>query len=317
MQDLTAFANRLKKTAKHRRGWAQRSQVEAYRLYDFDIPEHRYIVDRFADHAVVYDKRGTQEKDDPTTEAALLQITADSLGIPLNHVHLKQRRKAQEKHLGAGQGSSAIKIVVQEESSRYLVDMTHDLDTGLPLDHRPLRSRFRQLQPGLKFLNLFAKSGSASIAASASGATTVSVDISDANIAWATENFKLNNLTLASHRLVRTDVLKFLESGPTEKANFDVIFLDSPNFSNSQKMAQSFDLKRDHRRLLGWAMKFLSPQGVLYFSTSRQHFALDDALFNTFEVKAITLDTIPEDFRDQTIHQCFTLRLKPEGSTAE
>ena len=49
MSDATSLANRLKKNARHLAKWARREGLEAYRLYDRDIPEFPYAIDRYGD----------------------------------------------------------------------------------------------------------------------------------------------------------------------------------------------------------------------------------------------------------------------------
>ena len=49
-----SIANRLKKNFKHKSKWAKREQIDAYRLYDRDIPDYPYIVDIYQDHVIIY-----------------------------------------------------------------------------------------------------------------------------------------------------------------------------------------------------------------------------------------------------------------------
>ncbi|MDZ7686819.1 MAG: class I SAM-dependent methyltransferase [Gammaproteobacteria bacterium] len=71
----------------------------------------------------------------------------------------------------------------------------HDLDTGLFLDHRPLRERIRTEADGKSFLNLFAYTGAATIHAALGGARkTTSVDMSRTYLDWAGRNLAANHL---------------------------------------------------------------------------------------------------------------------------
>ena len=45
MSEITAFANRLGKNAKHLIKWARRQNIEAWRLYDRDIPQYPFAID--------------------------------------------------------------------------------------------------------------------------------------------------------------------------------------------------------------------------------------------------------------------------------
>jgi 23S rRNA G2069 N7-methylase RlmK/C1962 C5-methylase RlmI len=196
---------------------------------------------------------------------------------------------------------------VVEETSRYLVNLSDYLDTGLFLDHRPLRSRFRRLAPGLRLLNLFCYTGSVSVAAAQAGTRTDSVDLSATYLEWAQDNFYANGLNLQDHGFIRADAREFLADKPKAEAGYDIVFLDPPTFSNSKRMVGVLDIQRDHRRLIELAMNWTAPGGVLYFSTNKRVFVLDEGLKKRFRVSDITAETIPEDFRDPKIHRAFTL----------
>ena len=53
---LEMIENRILKKYNKLKSWAEKYQIEAYRLYDRDIPEFPFIVDRYKDFLVVYDK---------------------------------------------------------------------------------------------------------------------------------------------------------------------------------------------------------------------------------------------------------------------
>lgn len=310
MHDLEAFANRLRKIFKARKSWAERVKTDAFRLYDGDIPELRYIVDIYGNQAVVFDKSVRVGEDTSKAPDAAREAVAAALHIPVQQVHFKLRRRMPGAQQYTRLANAERFFLVTEETSRYRVNLTDYLDTGLFLDHRPLRSEFRRLARGTRFLNLFCYTGSVSVAAAQSGAKTVSVDMSNTYIEWAAANFVANNINTQDHELVREDALVYLAAGPARDLRFDVIFLDPPTFSNSKRMASSFDVQRDHRRLIDLAAKFLAEGGRLYFSTNRQKFHLDPALAGRFQVEDLTLQTIPEDFRDKKVHRCYLLRLK-------
>ena len=45
MADISAFANRLRKNARHWSKWARRNDISCYRLYDRDVPEFPFVID--------------------------------------------------------------------------------------------------------------------------------------------------------------------------------------------------------------------------------------------------------------------------------
>lgn len=62
---------------------------------------------------------------------------------------------------------------------RLLVNLTDYLDTGLFLDHRPMRLRIQKEAAGKRFLNLFCYTATATVHAARGGArSTTSVDLS-------------------------------------------------------------------------------------------------------------------------------------------
>ena len=353
MHDLAALINRLRKVARQRHPWAKRQQIEAYRLYDHDIPELRYIVDLYTDKAVVYDRTRAMDHseldgnlcevlddeaqenthgnennprelqrldglashrdlraDDDISPADLIAGIAEALTFKSTDIFLKKRRRmpgaAQYEKLAA----SGSQFAVQEGKPRYLVNLSDYLDTGLFLDHRPLRFRVVN-KPVKRLLNLFCYTGSMSVAAACAGATTTSIDLSATYLDWAQANFKLNQLSLAGHRFERGDARLFLADGPGREPLYDLIFLDPPTFSNSKRMQGSFDIQRDHGILINHALRFLAPGGILYFSTNRRRFQLDQRFsrHGGLEVVDCSESTIPEDFRDRKIHRCFAISL--------
>ena len=56
MSDLNTIKNRLEKNLKHKKKWATRENIEAFRLYDRDIPDFPYIVDLYKNEVIVYEK---------------------------------------------------------------------------------------------------------------------------------------------------------------------------------------------------------------------------------------------------------------------
>ena len=69
------------------------------------------------------------------------------------------------------------------------VNLSDYLDTGLFLDHRPLRAWLEKNARGWRVLNTFAYTGSLSVAAGLGGAShATTLDLSGATLRWAREN---------------------------------------------------------------------------------------------------------------------------------
>ncbi|MFV8257229.1 class I SAM-dependent methyltransferase [Bdellovibrio bacteriovorus] len=303
---MDMIKNRLEKNYKKLKNWAERAQIEAYRLYDRDIPEYPYIVDIYKDHFLIYDKsdlRDLEKNHLPHVQEALKALfKCDDNKIVIKKRERQEGLKQYEK-LDAKEET----FVVRESQALLKVNLYDYLDTGLFLDHRPMRQKVFKSVKDKKFLNLFCYTGSVSVFAALGGASTTSVDMSQTYLRWAQENFQLNNLDPAKHNFINADVLDWLRT--TKSPNtFDVIFLDPPTFSNSKKMDESFEVERDQEFLVESCMNMLRPEGILYFSNNKRKFKISPAVLSKYKVKEITTESIPQDFHDKKIHNCFEIR---------
>ncbi|MBB5018255.1 23S rRNA (cytosine1962-C5)-methyltransferase [Chitinivorax tropicus] len=311
MSDFVVFENRLRKNHKHWSKWARRNGIMAYRLYDRDVPEFPFIVDLYGQRAHLQEvDTGWQldENDYLQWLASARQSVATVLGLGLEAVSLKQRRRQRGVSQYEMTGNDGEDFVVEEGGHRFIVNLDRYLDTGLFLDHRPTRARVQLEAPGKRFLNLFAYTGSFSVYAARGGAThSVTVDMSNTYQDWTKRNFELNGIDLARHQLVRADVFRYLDEAVDQGDQFDLIVMDPPSFSNSAKMQDILDIQRDHSHLIRQSMKLLGKDGVLYFSNNLRTFKLDQALFSDFFCTEITDFSIPEDFRNKRIHRCWRI----------
>ncbi len=304
--------NRLEKNLKKLQAWAQKNKTEAYRLYDRDIPEYPFIVDRYKNNFVVYDK---SEKIDEEKNhlPQLVESLKNIFEVSDEQIIVKRRQKQKGKEQYQKLDERGQKKVVFENGIPLFVNLHDYLDTGLFLDHRPLRYQFLKKSEGQQFLNLFCYTASVSVMAACAGATTYSIDMSKNYLDWAQENFRLNQLDLKKHTFLEEDVLQFIDQAVAWSdfvERFDTIFLDPPTFSNSKSMKTDFDVERDQKDLVQKVMKFLKPDGVLYFSTNKRDFKIAVELQSQFAIKDITASTIPIDFHDQKIHRCFEIKAR-------
>ncbi len=300
--------NRLEKNFKKLKSWAERHQIEAFRLYDRDIPEYPYIVDIYKDHFLIYDKSDLRDKDKnhlPHVQEALKALfKCDDSQVVVKKRERQEGLKQYEK-LDAKEDT----FVIRESQALIKVNLYDYLDTGLFLDHRPMRQKVFKTVQGKRFLNLFCYTGSVSVFAALGGARTTSVDMSQTYLRWAQDNFQLNNIDLGNHSFINADVLEWLRAQKNSNT-FDVIFLDPPTFSNSKKMEDTFEVERDQDFLVESCMQMLAPEGVLYFSNNKRKFKISDSILSKYRVKEITTESIPQDFHDKKIHNCFEIRTK-------
>lgn len=316
-QQFTApqFANRLQKNFKKLSKWAKQNAVFAYRVYDADLPEYSAAVDIYHCEKTwinVQEYQSPKSIDEEKANARLAGLLAEIpnvLNIPKEQVLLKIRRKQRNTDQYEKQAESDVFHEIVEGGCKLLVNFENYLDTGLFLDHRPIRLQIQKEAKGKRFLNLFAYTGSATVHAAVGGATvTTTVDMSNTYLQWAKNNLALNSTT-GRHEFIQADCVEWLaKEAKTAARQYDLIFLDPPTFSNSKKMDDVFDVQRDYIQLIQNSAKLLTENGVLYFSTNFRRFKFDDSLFAELNVLDITAKTIPDDFaRDMKIHYCWKI----------
>ena len=312
-----SFANRLQKNLKKLSSWKNRNDINCYRIYDADLPEYAVAIDLYQGKETWVN---VQEYDPPKTIdpfkanqrlAELLAEIPKVLGVASNHVFLKIRRKQKSTDQYQKLGDNRHFHIIEEHGCQLQVNFEDYLDTGLFLDHRPIRLLIQQQAKDKRFLNLFAYTGSATVHAAVGGATaTTTVDMSNTYLDWAKANLALNT-TNGKHEFIQADCLEWLdeEAKHAHPRQYDLIFLDPPTFSNSKRMSDVFDIQKDHALLIKQAVTLLAPQGILYFSTNFRRFTLDKAVLTEFKIDDITAKTIPEDFnRNQKIHYCWRIQ---------
>jgi 23S rRNA G2069 N7-methylase RlmK/C1962 C5-methylase RlmI len=334
------LANRLQKRFRHLKKWAQRTGVGAFRLYDRDIPEIPLVLDFYGDCGkpetsalcgALYKR--PYEKDEAEEDkwlSAMGEAASAALGINLERVFLKQRQKQKGLSQYEKIGEKRFEKTVNEGGLSFKVNLSDYLDTGLFIDRRLLREMVRKESAGKKILNLFSYTGSFSVYAANGGAlSTDSVDLSNTYLNWARENFSLNNFSAdilqiwdffkgdsnCAHKLIRADVLEFLEKAKTAKKQWDIIVLDPPGFSNSKKMTDDFDLQRDLTELLGKCLKLLAPSGKIFLSVNIKRSApaadeLKDSLSqyaSNLRITDLGEKLIDEDFKGRKTPKAFML----------
>ncbi|MBN2248520.1 MAG: bifunctional 23S rRNA (guanine(2069)-N(7))-methyltransferase RlmK/23S rRNA (guanine(2445)-N(2))-methyltransferase RlmL [Coriobacteriia bacterium] len=327
-QGAEMFANRLRKNARHLGKWARRENVTCYRVYDADLPEYAVAVDlyqgsgadggrRFA-HVAEYAPPATVDPEAARTRLAeAVEAVADVLEIAPEDVALKVRLRQRGSAQYERQAERGQWVEVAEGGLRFLVNLHDYLDTGLFLDHRPVREMVREMAAGKRVCNLFAYTGAASVYAHAGGAKYVAtVDLSATYLDWAKRSMALNGFGDGpTNRIFRSDVLRWLaderrriEEGRARR--YGLVFCDPPTFSRSKSMGErTFDVQRDHVGIIDDAVALLEPGGTLVFSTNLRTFTLDAAALSGLVIEDVSESTIPPDFaRNPRIHRCFVIR---------
>ena len=306
------FANRLQKNIKKIEKWAKQQGLDAYRLYDADLPEYNLAVDRYADHIVVQEYAAPKNIDENKARQRLLDAvnaTLNVTGIETNKLILKVRQKQKGTNQYEKLANKGEYFYVNEYGAKLWVNLTDYLDTGLFLDHRLTRKMLGERAQGKDFLNLFAYTGSATVhAALGKAKSTTTVDMSNTYLNWAEQNLLLNDIEGKQHKLIQADCLQWLEKCDRQ---FDLIFVDPPTFSNSKRMEDSWDVQRDHIKLMTNLKRILRPNGTIVFSNNKRGFKMDFAKLEELGLSAVEIShkTLPLDFeRNKQIHNCWLLQ---------
>ena len=306
------FANRLQKNIKKIEKWAKQQGLDAYRLYDADLPEYNLAVDRYADHIVVQEYAAPKNIDENKARQRLLDAVNATLqvtGIETNKLILKVRQKQKGTNQYEKLANKGEYFYVNEYGAKLWVNLTDYLDTGLFLDHRLTRKMLGEMAQGKDFLNLFAYTGSATVhAALGKAKSTTTVDMSNTYLNWAEQNLLLNDIEGKQHKLIQADCLQWLEKCDRQ---FDLIFVDPPTFSNSKRMEDSWDVQRDHIKLMTNLKRILRPNGTIVFSNNKRGFKMDFAKLEELGLSAVEIShkTLPLDFeRNKQIHNCWLVQ---------
>ncbi|MBT5331121.1 MAG: bifunctional 23S rRNA (guanine(2069)-N(7))-methyltransferase RlmK/23S rRNA (guanine(2445)-N(2))-methyltransferase RlmL [Porticoccaceae bacterium] len=316
-------AARIRKNRARLKSWLNRSGVENYRVYDADIPEYSAAVDIYTVRDpnedlkqifVIQEYAAPAEIEEGKAKHRFNELcTGVQLAFDCDEDQLirktRQRQKGSAQYERSDEGSS-IEHRVYEGPVQLLVNFEGYLDTGLFLDHRPIRKWIGEQAKDKKFLNLFCYTAVPSLHAIRGGASeSLSLDMSNTYLDWARRNYRLNDADVWKHQTKRADCIAWLKQDVGEEGLFDLILLDPPTFSNSKKMEGTLDIQRDQLELIDGAMKRLAPGGVLIFSNNLRRFKLDPAVSEKYQIEDFTTASLDPDFqRNSRIHQCYLIR---------
>ncbi|MBL7717210.1 MAG: class I SAM-dependent methyltransferase [Flavipsychrobacter sp.] len=306
------FTNRLQKVYKHHSKLARRQEVACYRFYDHDLPEFPFAIELYKDvvHAAEYKrKHGMEDAEHEEWLEACKRVIAEVTELPVESIFMKVRqRKAGRQGQYEKFAEQKVERIVPEAGLSFIINLTDYLDTGLFLDHRITRGMVREEARGKKVLNLFCYTGSFSVYAASGGADeVVSVDLSKTYLNWAKRNMQYNKLYKdEQHHFIHADVMEWIDA-ELPKDYFDIIVCDPPTFSNSKRMDDTFDVQRDHVKLLKQLLKGCTDTGRIYFSNNYRGFQVERDAIPATTVKDITATTTPFDFQGKLHRSCFLI----------
>lgn len=128
-------------------------------------------------------------------------------------------------------------------------------------------TRKSSLNEPFRFLNLFAYTGGASLAAALAGAEVVHLDASKTSNQWARDNAKISGLDNAPIRWITEDVVKFVEKELRRGRTYHGINLDPPSFGRGEKN-QLWKIEDHLTDLLDQLKQLMSPNGCFVILSS-------------------------------------------------
>jgi 23S rRNA (cytosine1962-C5)-methyltransferase/23S rRNA (guanine2445-N2)-methyltransferase / 23S rRNA (guanine2069-N7)-methyltransferase len=301
--------NRMIKNWKQLKKFADKNVYEALRIYDRDIPEFPYIIEKYGHFFVVWEK-GKDEYEYRERNILVKDALVEMFSSDDDHIFFKKRLKQRGSTQYERLENTNDFFSIREGDFKFKINLSDFLDTGLYLNHRPLRKEIKKKASQKTFLNLFSYTSSMSVAAAMGGAETTSIDLSNTYLSWGRDNFELNNIDMEKHQFIKENVFRYLEKSKTLGKSFDIIYCDPPTFSNSKKMDENFEIQENHEKLINLCMSVLSDKGELYFSGHKKSFKLSSSIISNFEISDISNKSIPQDFRNKRIHYLYNIKHK-------
>ena len=244
---------------------------DSYRLVNADpdgLPG--VVVDRYGDFvtlAVATDEAHRRR----------VELAQALLGIGARGVYLKVRvqgdvRRLSRDDVAPGTPLAGVAapdpLLVSEGAFRLAVRLGDGLSTGLFVDQRENRRLVGELASS-RTLNLFAYTGSFSVAAALGGSVTTSVDASARALDRVRENLALNGIDPTQHVFVKADIVEWLRRARQRPERFDLVILDPPTFGSRGKK-RAFSMEKTYGHVARDAIDLLAPSGRLLAVTNHR-----------------------------------------------
>lgn len=254
--DRSFWEARLSRAIAFRQRVVQDS--DAYRLIYGEADGFPGLVaDWYAGHLALQALHPAMEQRLPELVDLLVQRLAPT-SITLRHDAEVRQLEGLPQEVKTVWGELPDRMEVQEHGVRLLVDIRRGQKTGLFLDQRENRAAAAAYVRG-EVLDAFAYQGTFALHLARSADRVTLVESSEAALALARENARLNGLD--NLEPVKGNVFGFLKQAVAAGRRFDLVVLDPPAFAKSRrdKPAALKGYKEINRR----AFQLLNPGGVL------------------------------------------------------
>lgn len=243
------------------------------------------VVDRFADVLVVQISTAGMEMQQQALLEALEKVVKPAAIVLKNDARIREL-EGLDCYTRVATGELNDVTLVEENNTRFLVDLLKGQKTGWFYDHRMNRARVQHYAEGKRVLDLFSYIGAWGLEAAAAGAREVfCVDASDAALDQMDNSAQMNGFDNINS--VQGNVFEVLKHLRQEKEKFDIVIVDPPAFIKRKK-----DFKEGlnaYRRVNQMAMQLCSRDGILV-SASCSHHLTSELLLQQVQNSARHLD---------------------------
>ncbi|NLV67199.1 MAG: class I SAM-dependent rRNA methyltransferase [Spirochaetes bacterium] len=164
------------------------------------------------------------------------------------------------------------RLIVRENSLKFVADPEAGQKTGFFLDQRENRQMVRDMSMGRTVLNAFSYTGGFSVYALAGGASLVhSVDVSSPALSLLDENIRLNFGERADHNSFCRDCFDYLRT--MQDDFYDLIVLDPPAFVKSAVSLEKG--ARGYKDINLQAMKKIRGNSLIFTFSCSQHISTE------------------------------------------
>ncbi|MGP6146648.1 class I SAM-dependent methyltransferase [Jeotgalibaca sp. A122] len=304
--DSAFFLNQFNQALKKRQALLDSDDTDAFRLFNAEgdgIPG--LSIDYYAGFAVIsWYSEGIYHYKEQIISAF------QEIFLFVKGVYEKRRYQQDDaKASGFVYGEKAPSPhYVRENNVLYATYLDEGWMTGIFLDQRHVRRDLMQTYaPGKTVLNTFSYTGAFSVAAAMGGAShTTSVDVANRSLEKTREQFEINGMDPAEHKIHVMDVFDYIQYAKRKAMTFDVIVVDPPSFARTKK--RTFSVLKDYGTMIEDLIDISADKGIFILSSNaatykRKKFRSD--LEKAFRNKGIDYSIVkeyglPEDFATAT-----------------
>jgi 23S rRNA (cytosine1962-C5)-methyltransferase len=226
------------------------------------------VVDRFNDVLVVQITTAGMEQQKAAIIEALEKILKPNTIVFRNDSPSRQAEQL-DSYVETVLGNEPVSVYLEENHTRFEIDIIKGQKTGWFYDHRMNRARMQHYVKDKRVLDVFSYVGGWAIQALSGGASEVmAVESSSTAIDQIHSNAELNDV-VERIATVQGDAFEALKGLRQAREKFDVVILDPPAFIKRKK-----DFKEGlnaYRRINQMAMQVLNKDGYLISASCSYH----------------------------------------------